>query len=47
LQPTVDVGGGGFQFDPPFGTVLNAGAGQTLTTTYTPSSNNYNPSRRA
>ncbi len=42
LQPTVDVGGGGFQFDPPFGAVLTAGAGQTLTTTYTPSSSNYN-----
>jgi hypothetical protein len=42
LHPTVDVGGGGFQFDPPFGAVLNAGLGQTLTTTYTPSSSNYN-----
>lgn len=39
---TVNVGGGFFQFTPDHGTVLNAGAGQTLSVTYFPPSNNYN-----
>jgi hypothetical protein len=39
---TVDVGGGGWTFDPPIGTVLNAGAGQSLRAIYEPSSLNYN-----
>jgi hypothetical protein len=42
LSPKANVAGT-YTFDPPAGTVLNAGAGQTLTATFNPSSSNYNP----
>jgi hypothetical protein len=43
LRATADVSGG-FTYSPPAGTVLQAGAGQTLSVQFTPSdANNYNP----
>ena len=46
LNATTDVGTGTLVYSPPIGTVLSAGAGQTLTVTYQPAfgqANNYNP----
>ena len=46
LNATTDVGTGTFVYSPSNGTVLSAGAGQTLSVTYQPAfgqANNYNP----
>lgn len=45
LNATADIAGT-FVYDPPSGTVLNAGLGQVLTVTFTPDDANFNPVTR-
>lgn len=45
LNATADVDGT-FVYDPPSGTVLNAGVGQVLSVTFTPDDTNFNPVTR-